>query len=238
MGRSVRAIECAADTSTVRPSPTSEAVKSPPHGIDLADAAQSGTRVVRAVGLVVYNYAGANTVPDWQGYAGGGSRVGPSRAPVTLIIFSDYQCPICRRLFLNVELISRTFPDDVAVVWRHLPLENHPFALAAARASVCAGEERRFEAMHSQLFLMQDSLGVVSWTSLALRAGIVDTAAFSSCLLRADTQARIDNDRAAARAVHAVATPTLLVNGLEYVGVPRDLARIVRYVRRRAARGI
>jgi len=179
-----------------------------------------------------------DSVPEWQGYAVGGTRVGPKGALVTLIIFSDYQCPVCRRLFLNVQLISRTFPDEVAVVWRHLPLENHSSALPAARASVCAGKERRFEAMHSQLFLMQDSLGVVSWTNLALRAGIVDTAAFSACLQTADTQARIDEDRAAARAVHAAATPTLLVNGLEYVGAPRDLARIVRYARRRAVQGI
>jgi protein-disulfide isomerase len=177
----------------------------------------------------------ADSVPNWADYAVGGNRVGPSQAPVTLIVFSDYQCPSCRQLFVKMEMIRRTYPEDVAVVWRHLPLEGHPFAVPAARASVCAAKAGRFEAMHSLLFLMPDSLGVVSWPSLALRAGIPDTIAFGACLGHSDTQARINNDLAAARAVHAVATPTLLVNELEYVGAPQDLTRIVRYVRRRRA---
>lgn len=177
----------------------------------------------------------ADSVSNWADYAVGGSRVGPSQAAVTLIVFSDYQCPSCRQLFLKIDMISRTYPQDVAVVWRHLPLEGHPFAVPAARASVCAANEGRFEAMHSLLFLMRDSLGLVSWPSLALRAGIRDTVAFAACLRRGDTQARIDSDASAARAVHAVATPTLLVNELQYVGAPQDLMRIVRHVRRRRA---
>jgi len=178
----------------------------------------------------------ADSVPNWYDYSVGGNRVGPSRAPVTLTVFNDYQCPVCLRLHGRVEAIRRVYPDDVAVVWRNMPLETHPLAMPAARASVCAGEEGRFEAMHLLLFLMRDSLDVVSWPRLALRAGIADTVAFGACVRRAETQARIDSDLAAARAIRAPGTPTLLVNELKYVGAPADLARIVRHVLRRAAR--
>jgi protein-disulfide isomerase len=176
-----------------------------------------------------------DSVPNWAEFAVGGSRVGPSSPPVTLIVFSDYQCPVCRRLLQEVDLIRRMYPKDVAVVWRHLPLEGHANAIPAARASICAAQVGRFEAMHDWLFVKQDSLGLVPWSSFALRAGINDTVAFGACMRRGDTQARIDSDLRAAQALHAIGTPTVLVNELEYDGDPPDLTRIVRHVRRRGA---
>ncbi len=178
----------------------------------------------------------SDSLPTWREIAAAGDRVGPSQAPVTLVVFSDYQCPSCRQLFLRVEAISKNYPEDVAVVWRHLPLGDHAFAMPAARASVCAAEQGRFETMHGLLFRLRDSLGMVTWSSLARRAGVKDTSTFGSCLERASTQARIDTDLVAARAIHAVVTPTVLVNEFEYNGTPPDLARIVRFARRRAAR--
>lgn len=175
----------------------------------------------------------ADSIPNWAEYSSAGNRVGPSAALVTLVVFSDYQCPGCRMLSSKLELIGRTYPREVAVVWRHLPLPGHPFALAEARASVCAGQAGRFFEMHSLLFHMQDSLGHLQWQDLAARAGVTDTLAFAACLDLAATQARIDSDVVAGRALNAVATPTLLVNERLYVGMPADLARIVRQVRRR-----
>lgn len=177
-----------------------------------------------------------DSVSNWEEFSVVGSRVGPSTAAVTIVAFSDYQCPVCRRFLTNVSLVRQMYSQDVSVVWRHLPLRSHPLAVPAARAAVCAEEEGRFEEVHALLFLMQDSLGAVSWSTLAARVGIPDTIAFSACLVRTNTQSRIDSDLAAARAVHAIGTPTILVNGLEYIGSPRDLARIVRYVRGHAAR--
>lgn len=120
-------------------------------------------------------------------------------------------------------------------MWRHLPLPGHPFALPGARASVCASRAGRFYEMHSLLFHMQDSLGRVQWQDLAVRAGVADTVAFGACLRRTETQSRVDSDLVAGRALRAVATPTLLVNDRLYIGMPPDLARIVRHIRRRRA---
>lgn len=74
----------------------------------------------------------------------------------------------------------------------------------------------------------------VPWSELAVLAGVTDTSAFRACTLRGDTQLRIVRDMSAAEELHAIATPTVLVNDLLYSGVPPDLMRIVRHVRRRA----
>ena len=121
------------------------------------------------------------------------------------------------------------------MVWRHLPIDGHQFALPAARAAICAARFGRFEAMNNGLFLRQDSLGLLSWSQYALRAGISDTATFAACISGRESQARLDTDRVAAGSIHAIGTPTILINGLEYVGVPDDLGRIVRYARHKAS---
>lgn len=173
-----------------------------------------------------------DTVPSWVQYAAAGNRLGDSSAPVTVTIFSDYQCPACRELFSKVEVIRQTYPRDVAFVWRDLPLANHPFAAEAALGAKCAGRIGRFEAFHILLFVKQDSLGAIPWSDLAIRAGIADTAAFRACTQGDDIKEELRRDMAAATALHAVVTPTVLVNQLQYTGMPNDLSKIIRLVRR------
>jgi protein-disulfide isomerase len=216
----------------------------------IADRIATGALVLLAICAVVFTASNvrraffpssnqltepADSVEDWARFGTGGNRVGPDRATVTLLVFSDYQCPSCLELFTRLEVIRRLYPRDVAVIWRHLPLEGHRLALPAAQASVCASRAGHFEEMHRLLFLKRDSVGIVSWSRLAVLAGIRDTAAFGDCLRSDVTQAQIQADIAAADTLRAVGTPTLLINGRKYIGVPQDLRRIVQYVRRHAS---
>ncbi len=170
-----------------------------------------------------------DTVVNWLDYVSGGTRVGARNASLTVIVYSDYQCPACLQLSVRLALLQRMYPDDIGVSWHHLPLQGHPHAIYAARASICAERFGRFEAMHAYLFDGTDSLGLLPWSEFATRAGLSDTTTFGNCMREPGVQARIDSDVAEARRLHAVATPTFLMNSHMYVGVPKDLRKLVQY---------
>jgi protein-disulfide isomerase len=153
----------------------------------------------------------SRTVADWRAYAAG-DRVGPSAAKVTIVEFADFECPFCRAMAPRVREVLRTHPDQVALVYRQYPLAYHAHAADAAKASVCAGRQGRFAAMHDLLYARADSLGGVEWPRLAAQAGVTDLGAFGACLRDPATQARIDADVRAATRLGVQGTPTFLVN--------------------------
>lgn len=76
-----------------------------------------------------------SAVRDWRSYVGGNERIGPADAPVTIVEFSDFQCPFCRRFALVVDSVEARHPNDVQVVFRNFPIAAiHPFARPAALA--------------------------------------------------------------------------------------------------------
>ena len=87
---------------------------------------------------------------DWPALASIGNRVGPADARIELIIFSDYRCPYCRRLEGPLNWVRQAFPEDVAVVYRHLPLLGET-SYFASRIAECGAEQDRFEAVHGIL---------------------------------------------------------------------------------------
>jgi protein-disulfide isomerase len=153
----------------------------------------------------------SRTVADWRGYARG-DRIGPAAAKVTIVEFADFECPFCRAMAPRVRDIRRKHPREVALVYRHDPLSYHPHAADAAKASVCAGRQGRFEALHDLLYARQDSLGAVPWPRLAAEAGVGDLAAFGACMRDPATQTRIDGDVRDAARLGVKGTPTFLVN--------------------------
>lgn len=164
--------------------------------------------------------APVDTVDDWRAFAHEGNRVGAAKALVTLVVFSDYQCPACRRLNKKLTALQFTHRTTLAIVWRHFPLEGHPLARTAALASECAAAQGRFEEMHQQLFENQTSLTTRIWGSLAQRAGVLDTTRFNACLLHdATTLGKLAVDMEAARMLGVDATPTLLLGNNVFLGV-------------------
>ena len=122
------------------------------------------------------------TIANWQSFNQRGQRLGPLQAPVTLVIFSDFQCPYCRTLATYLPTLRSTYGDSLAIVFRHFPLPYHALAKVAARAAECAGEQQQFWSYHDTLFAAQDSLGVLQWLDIARRAGVGDLNDFRSCI--------------------------------------------------------
>jgi protein-disulfide isomerase len=163
---------------------------------------------------------GFTNVPNWEKFAARGNRVGPQTAAVTLVAFVDYQCPACRAFESALDSLSARRPGEVAVLYRHLPIGSHREAMSAAIASECAAQQGRFESMHRLMYARQDSLGVIPWGALAVRAGVTDRPRFESCMTDSSIRAVVMTDKEAARAAGARGTPTVLMNGVSFAGVP------------------
>lgn len=121
-------------------------------------------------------------ISNWREIARLGRTVGDSTAPVTLVEFSDFQCPFCRRFNGTLRRTLDAFPGQVSYVFVHYPLPNHPSALPAARAAECANTHGKFREIADRMFDTQDSLGKKAWSSYALDAGISDTLGFVKCM--------------------------------------------------------
>jgi protein-disulfide isomerase len=176
----------------------------------------------------------ARHVDDWKRYGASGNRLDPDGAAATIVVFSDYQCPACRALASQLQTIRAEFPGRVAVVMRNAPLQIHPFAIPAARAGECAARQGRFAAFHDALFASQGDIGVVPWPEFAQRARVGDVEAFERCRTGSAPEAALRRDQADARSLGVTATPTYLINDLEFVGtMPLDSLRA--HVRRAVA---
>jgi protein-disulfide isomerase len=168
--------------------------------------------------------------------ATGPSR-GPADAPVTLVEFSDFQCPYCGRFAPTLEALLAKYPTQVRLVYRHLPLSTlHPFAEKAAEAAVCADEQGRFWPMYALLFKEQDALGVEALKEKSRRLKL-DSAKFDACLDSGEGAGPVQRDTDAARRLAVAGTPTTFINGRYWNGTASldDLSRLIDDELRRAA---
>jgi protein-disulfide isomerase len=138
---------------------------------------------------------------------------GPAGAPITIALFSDFQCPFCARVEPTLKQVEQAFPGSVRVVWKHqpLPATMHPQARPAAEAAEAAREQGKFWEMHDRLFESQRSLSPELYESTARALGL-DVERFKRSLAAHAGGPRIDEDQRLAASVGATATPTLYVN--------------------------
>jgi protein-disulfide isomerase len=142
---------------------------------------------------------------------------GPKNAKVTIVEWSDFQCPFCSRVGPTLKQIKETYAKDVRVVFRHQPLPFHQNAKIAAEASMAAHEQGKFWEMHDKLFGNQNALERASLERYAQELGLnVDQ--FKAALDSGKFRAKVEADAAAGTAVGANGTPTFFVNGREFVG--------------------
>lgn len=173
-------------------------------------------------------------IPSWRSFARHGHRMGPADAPVTIVVFSDFQCPYCGMLMERLRAVRSAHPAEVAVVYRHFPVQGHAHAADAAKASECAADQGRFEPFHDALFAARDSIGRVPWERFAASAGVPDLSAFQRCASAPGPVAALERDTLAARKLYVSGTPTMLINGLRMVGAP-PLDSLEAYVQRASA---
>lgn len=153
-------------------------------------------------------------VDNWDQLAAAGQRMGPAGAPVQIVEFSDFQCPYCATFAETLRKLRAKYPDRVAVLYRHFPIQEiHPHARTAALATECAAQQGRFEAYHDRLFAQQDSIGSKAWDRFATEAGIGDVDAFTRCMHDERLLANVDRDKELADATGIRLTPSIIIEG-------------------------
>ena len=145
---------------------------------------------------------------------------GPSTALVTIVEFSDFQCPYCARVEPTLDRLRATYPKEVRFVWKNEPLPFHPRAEPAAEFALEARAEKgdaTFWTLHDELFATQTHLETADLLALARRFGI-DEGKVSTAILTRKYKTDIDADTALAAVVAATGTPTFFINGRQLVG--------------------
>lgn len=139
---------------------------------------------------------------------------GPANAKVTLIEYSDFECPYCLRHYDTTKQIEQAYPNDVRVVYRHFPLSFHANAQKAAEAVECAGLQGKFWEMHDKIFEANraQKMGVDTWKQAAKDLKL-DSAKFDKCLDSGETAARVASDQTEGSAAGVGGTPATFVNG-------------------------
>jgi protein-disulfide isomerase len=162
-------------------------------------------------------------VKAWKSFRGGGSRIGPADAAVTIIEFSDFQCEFCKVHAERLNRLRQEHPGQIAIIFRHYPVtELHPHAYNAAVAAECAGEQGRFEAYRDVLFRNQARIGKTGWSEFARQAAVPDVGEFGNCVSERRPARRIAADLKAGKKLGVPATPTILINEWKVVGAPDE----------------
>jgi len=138
---------------------------------------------------------------------------GPANAPVTIVEFSDFQCPPCGESRALVKQVLAAYPNDVKLVYKTLPLVSiHPNALGAAKAAVAAGKQGKFWEMHDVLYENQDALDADKLPDYAAKAGL-DVERWKRDMASPEVQQQIGAEMREARDNGIDSTPTFIVNG-------------------------
>ncbi|MCE9671855.1 thioredoxin domain-containing protein [Myxococcus stipitatus] len=166
-------------------------------------------------------------LPTQKVEVGNAPSRGPANAPVTLVAFSDFECPFCSRAVPTLHALEQEYAGKLRVAFKHQPLPNHPHARLAAVASLAAHEQGRFWEMHDVLFANQRALTREDLEAHARKVGL-DMARFTQALDSSRFDAHIQLDMAEATRLGVTATPTFFVNGRPIVGaLPIDHFRRV-----------
>lgn len=143
--------------------------------------------------------------------------LGGNNSPVTIFEFADFQCPYCRESQRILKQLLKDHGQDVKLVFKHLPLDIHTQAFAAARAAFCAGEQDRFWEYHDALFTTT-SLDTTALQKTA-RSLKLDLQTFDACLTSDHSLDAINRDRREGAYLGISSTPTFFVNGKMLQGV-------------------
>lgn len=143
--------------------------------------------------------------------------LGPADAPVTMIEFSDFTCPYCRKFQQETfPVLWEAYPDQIRFVYRDYPILSAE-SDAAAEAAECADEQGAFWAYHDALFRAQFGLGQDAYLAYAQILEL-DTEQFSACIEERRYQAEVEADARDAAGWGVNGTPTFFINGVRLVG--------------------
>lgn len=155
--------------------------------------------------------------------------IGAQSPLVTIVEFSDYQCPFCRKAHRDLRKLAGEYPDEIRVIHRHLPLDNacnknikrpfHSEACKFAKAAECAADQKQFWQMNDALFSIQDHTKAknVNVEDLAVELGL-DRSSFKDCMASPDIPNRLKEDMKAAKSLEVQGTPTFFIGMQPFEG--------------------
>jgi protein-disulfide isomerase len=145
--------------------------------------------------------------------------LGPAGAPITIVEYTDYQCPFCQRAQETVDVMLERYGSKVRLVHRDYPLDMHPHARPAAAAAHCAGDQGRFWEYRRSLLMQAGDLGDADLHSRAASLKL-DTATFQACLASQRHDDEVQKSLVEGQALGVNGTPTFFINGRFVTGAP------------------
>jgi protein-disulfide isomerase len=142
---------------------------------------------------------------------------GPADARITLVEFSDFECPFCSLAVKQVDTVMAAYPKDVKLIYKQFPLSMHPHAEMAAEASLAAREQGKFWEMYDVLFKNYRRLSSDTILGFAKDIGL-DMDKFKADLAAGKYKAVVDKDLADGEAAGVYGTPSFYINGKQYNG--------------------
>ena len=152
---------------------------------------------------------------------------GPADAKVTLVEFSDFQCPYCARAKDLIKQLQELYPKNLKIVFRDFPLDQHPRATAAAVAAQCANQQGKFWEFHDLLFANSTALEDDDFDKYAQQVGL-KSASFKDCRSSPQVFAIIKENKSLGVKYGVEGTPAIYINGIKLVGLlPLPLIRAI-----------
>lgn len=144
---------------------------------------------------------------------GGSPFKGPSKTPVTMVVFSDFQCPFCKKLLPVFEQVLAEYPEQVKLVFKNYPIRSHRFAHHAALAALAAHRQGKFWEFHDRLFSDYAQLNELKIREIARYLGL-DMEKFQQDLRDPQIGAAVNKDISDAAEAGVRGTPTVFINGI------------------------
>jgi protein-disulfide isomerase len=142
---------------------------------------------------------------------GGRPARGPADAPITMIEFSDYECPFCKRAAPTVDQVLKAYAGKIKFVYRDYPLPFHASAMPASLAARCAERLGKFWEYHDKVFASPD-LNPAKLKAVAGEVGL-DQAKFDACFDQQEGRAAVEKDMEDGQSVGVNGTPAFFING-------------------------
>ncbi len=149
----------------------------------------------------------------------GAPSKGPNDARITIVEFSDFECPYCAKASSEIAQLMSDYPKDVKLIYKQFPLETHPHARMAAQAALAAQEQGKFWELHDRMFANYRQLSREHVASWAQELG-VDLAKFNAGMDSKVIATRIEKDLHDGEYAGVNGTPTFFINGQRYNGPP------------------
>lgn len=169
---------------------------------------------VLVLAVIIWLIAKTKDKPEYSELTDGPHLKGNPNSSVSVVEWSDFQCPACGAAFSEVKDIVETYGGRIKFEYRHFPLiRNHQYAFVAAEASECAADQGKFWEYHDLLFLNQTDLKKSDLKSYAAQVEGLDTQLWQDCLDARAKKGRVDEDLAEAARLRLGFTPTFYLNG-------------------------